>query len=140
MGNLSCELIFDGGSVGNPGDSYGSFRWRLADGPLTKPGRRRFGYGTNNQAEYKALIEGLRSLLTELSTIGTRPADVDLDVQETRFKPEAFIPVDAWPVLVIRLILRLGRPVLNLGVACALLGLGRGCACTPNDKTCQPGP
>lgn len=81
MGNLSCELIFDGGSVGNPGDSYGSFRWRLADGPLTKPGRRRFGYGTNNQAEYKALIEGLRSLLTELSTIGTRPADVDLAIR-----------------------------------------------------------
>ncbi len=81
MGNLSCELIFDGGSVGNPGDSYGSFRWRLADGPLSKPGRRRFGYGTNNQAEYKALIEGLRSLLTELSTNGTRPADVDLAIR-----------------------------------------------------------
>lgn len=81
MGNLSCELIFDGGSVGNPGDSYGSFRWRLADGPLSAPGRRRFGYGTNNQAEYKALIEGLKSLLNELSSKGTRPADVKLAIR-----------------------------------------------------------
>ncbi|GMR11552.1 MAG: hypothetical protein BMS9Abin28_2387 [Anaerolineae bacterium] len=81
MGNLSCELVFDGGSVGNPGDSYGSFRWRLADGPLSPPGRRRFGYGTNNQAEYKALIEGLKSLLNELSSNGTRPAEVELVIR-----------------------------------------------------------
>jgi len=81
LGNLSCELIFDGGSVGNPGDSYGSFRWRFADGPLSPPGRRRFGYGTNNQAEYKALIEGLMSLLNELSSNGTRPADVELVIR-----------------------------------------------------------
>ncbi len=80
MGNLACELIFDGGSVGNPGDSYGSFRWRVADGPLSAPGRRRFGYGTNNQAEYKALVEGLKSLLNELSSNGTRPADVELAI------------------------------------------------------------
>ncbi|MFQ5921591.1 MAG: hypothetical protein ACE5M4_02005, partial [Anaerolineales bacterium] len=81
MGNLSSELIFDGGSVGNPGDSYGSFRWRLADEPLSPPSRRRFGFGTNNQAEYKALIEGLKSLLDELSSNGTSPADVELVIR-----------------------------------------------------------
>lgn len=66
--------------MGNPGDAYGSFRWRLAEGPLSSPGRRRFGHGTNNQAEYKALIEGLKSLLNELSSNGTSPTDVELGI------------------------------------------------------------
>ena len=81
MRNLSGELIFDGGSAGNPGDSYGSFRWSLAGGPLSPPSRLRFGYGTNNQAEYKALIEGLKSLLDELSSSGTSPVDVELVIR-----------------------------------------------------------
>ena len=81
MTNFSCELIFDGGSVGNPGQSYGSFRWRLGDGPLSTPSRRRFGYGTNNQAEYKALIEGLKSLLSELSAYKTSAAEVELVIR-----------------------------------------------------------
>jgi len=81
LGKILCELIFDGGSVGNPGDAYGSFRWRFAGGSLSPPGRRPFGYGTNNQAEYKALIEGLKSLLIELASLETRPADVKLAIR-----------------------------------------------------------
>lgn len=80
-GILSCELIFDGGSVGNPGESYGSFRWQLADGPLSPPIRRRFGFGTNNQAEYNALIEGLKSLLSVLSADGIDPDEIKLVVR-----------------------------------------------------------
>ncbi|MEE9216056.1 MAG: ribonuclease HI family protein [Anaerolineales bacterium] len=80
-GLLSCTLIFDGGSVGNPGDCYGSFRWKIADGPLSRPNRRRFGYGTNNQAEYMALIEGLESLLAELSSIEANPDEVGLEIR-----------------------------------------------------------
>jgi ribonuclease HI len=79
--HISCELIFDGGSIGNPGESYGSFRWKLSKGPLSAPGRRRFGNGTNNQAEYKALIEGLKSLLSELSAKGTDPHEVELTIR-----------------------------------------------------------
>ena len=78
---ISCELIFDGGSVGNPGESYGSFRWRLGDEPLSTPSRRRFGYGTNNQAEYKALIAGLKALLNELTIYKTSAADVGLVIR-----------------------------------------------------------
>jgi len=78
---LSCKLIFDGGSVGNPGESYGSFRWKIADEVLSPPSRRRFGYGTNNQAEYKALIEGLKALLIELRSDGTDPDQVVLEIR-----------------------------------------------------------
>ena len=78
---LSCQLIFDGGSVGNPGDCYGSFRWKIADGPLSRPSRRRFGYGTNNQAEYWALIEGLAELIEELSTSNSKLDEVALEIR-----------------------------------------------------------
>ena len=77
----TCELIFDGGSVGNPGESYGSFRWRCGDTPLSIPTRRRFGHGTNNQAEYKALIDGLLALLDELSSAGADPAITTLVIR-----------------------------------------------------------
>ncbi|MFQ5943183.1 MAG: reverse transcriptase-like protein [Anaerolineales bacterium] len=67
--------------MGNPGESYGSFRWQLADAPQSHPSRRRFGHGTNNQAEYKSLIEGLRALLKELSSRGTDPGEISLTVR-----------------------------------------------------------
>ena len=78
---LSCQLIFDGGSVGNPGDCYGSFRWKIADAPLSRPSRRRFGYGTNNQAEYWALIDGLEELIDELSTSKSNLDEVVLEIR-----------------------------------------------------------
>jgi ribonuclease HI len=57
-------LTFDGGSLGNPGQAYGSFRLSPARGKNLPPTRLNFGYGTNNQAEYQALIAGLEGLLT----------------------------------------------------------------------------
>ena len=67
--------------MGNPGDCYGSFRWKIADGPLSRPSRRRFGYGTNNQAEYWALIEGLAELIEELSTSNSKPDEIALEIR-----------------------------------------------------------
>jgi probable phosphoglycerate mutase len=74
-------LIFDGGSRGNPGAAYGSYRLqRTAAIPL--PVRRvTFGHGTNNEAEYKALLAGLRGLEQVLTQAGMRSADVALEVR-----------------------------------------------------------
>jgi ribonuclease HI len=57
-------LTFDGGSLGNPGHAYGSFRLSPGRGKDLPPTRLKFGYGTNNQAEYQALIAGLEGLLS----------------------------------------------------------------------------
>jgi ribonuclease HI len=56
-------LVFDGGSLGNPGRGYGSFEIVTRDGSLA--GRQiEFGDNmTNNQAEFLALIAGLKELL-----------------------------------------------------------------------------
>lgn len=76
-----CELVFDGGSIGNPGESYGSFRWKLEEEPLSPPSRKHFGHGTNNQAEYQALIEGLKALLSELSSRDIDPNRLQLEIR-----------------------------------------------------------
>ncbi len=58
-------LVFDGGSLGNPGKGYGSFitRGRVE---TTQPVRLEYaGRRTNNEAEYLTLIEGLRHILVE---------------------------------------------------------------------------
>jgi ribonuclease HI len=57
------ELIFDGGSKGNPGKGYGSFQ--LTTNGLEQPVRTLdFGDNvTNNQAEYLAMIAGVKDAL-----------------------------------------------------------------------------
>lgn len=56
-------VVFDGGSLGNPGLGYGSFE--VVDPQSTLASNQvEFGNGmTNNQAEFRALIAGLESLL-----------------------------------------------------------------------------
>jgi ribonuclease HI len=58
------EVVFDGGSKGNPGKGYGSFEinrnGELFDRQIEVP----FGDGlTNNQSEYMSLIHGLKSII-----------------------------------------------------------------------------
>lgn len=58
------ELQFDGGCKGNPGAKYGSFAvWhQIETRPkhlLVKELRLDFGHGTNNEAEFDALLAGL---------------------------------------------------------------------------------
>jgi len=77
------RLTFDGGSRGNPGPAYGSFRVRGA-GPaeaLQETRRLRFGRGTNNEAEYWTLLEGLRWTLGEIRRQRLTPGELDLNVQ-----------------------------------------------------------
>lgn len=56
-------VVFDGGSLGNPGLGYGSYEIVGPNGSLAD-NQVEFGDGmTNNQAEFRALIAGLESLL-----------------------------------------------------------------------------
>ncbi|MBI3930012.1 MAG: ribonuclease HI family protein [Armatimonadetes bacterium] len=80
-GSADYLLIFDGGSINNPGLGYGSYLLIGADGRSLSR-RLEFGPGvTNNQAEYMALIAGLRDLLATIESRGARPADHSLEVR-----------------------------------------------------------
>jgi ribonuclease HI len=74
-------LIFDGGSRGNPGAAYGSYRLQRSGHAPLPICRLTFEHGTNNEAEYKALLAGLCGLETVLAQSGMRPADVALEVR-----------------------------------------------------------
>ncbi len=78
---MDAELIFDGGSRGNPGQAFGSFRLRYGRGRLTTPVRQRFGRATNNQAEYLSLIAGVEALLAQLGDEGVDPGSVRLRIR-----------------------------------------------------------
>jgi ribonuclease HI len=57
------RIVFDGGSEGNPGRGYGSYRLQPAGGEWMAPVRLEFGARvTNNEAEYGALIAALRDV------------------------------------------------------------------------------
>jgi ribonuclease HI len=67
---LKVTLVFDGGSKGNPGPTYGSY-WLKSKGWKQEPVQRMvWGEGTNNEAEYKSLIQGLRGLKKRLREKG----------------------------------------------------------------------
>lgn len=56
-------VVFDGGSLGNPGKGYGSYEIARSDGTVAT---RQIQFGndmTNNQAEFRALIAALEDLL-----------------------------------------------------------------------------
>jgi len=78
----SVRLSFDGGSRGNPGPAYGSFRVRGTGSAaaLQTLRRLRFARGTNNEAEYWSLLEGLRWTLNEARRKRLSPQELDLSV------------------------------------------------------------
>jgi ribonuclease HI len=56
-------VVFDGGSLGNPGLGYGSYEVVSSQGSIADD-HIEFGNDmTNNQAEFRALIAGLKALL-----------------------------------------------------------------------------
>ncbi len=74
-------LTFDGGSRGNPGQGYGSYELRTCDG---RSRITRLDYGenvTNNEAEYRTLIEGLQDTLRTLRAAGKDPKVYRVRVQ-----------------------------------------------------------
>jgi ribonuclease HI len=80
-GHPRFTLIFDGGSRGNPGAAYGSFRLQRSTSSPLPIRRLTFGHGTNNEAEYKALLAGLQELERLVEREGLRPADCELEVR-----------------------------------------------------------
>lgn len=60
-------IVFDGGSLGNPGKGYGSFEITSKGDPYHVADRMEYGDNlTNNQAEYMTLIEALKWLSADL--------------------------------------------------------------------------
>lgn len=60
------EIVFDGGSLGNPGKGYGSYEISQ-NGEVVRLERLEYGDNiTNNQAEYRTLIAALSWLGAEL--------------------------------------------------------------------------
>jgi len=53
-------LYTDGGSRNNPGPAAAGFLIKDEDGRILEKGGKFLGRATNNEAEYQALIEGLR--------------------------------------------------------------------------------
>jgi ribonuclease HI len=74
----AVELIFDGGSHGNPGPSYGSYVIRGMPGGAKKPARLKFQDGTNNEAEYRTLIAGIQAVLRQAKQLNLQPSEIDL--------------------------------------------------------------
>ncbi len=77
---VELELIFDGGSKGNPGKGYGSYRLTV-NGEDLEIQELDFGDNvTNNQAEYGTLIEGLKSAIEYLRENGMSPSSASISV------------------------------------------------------------
>ncbi len=76
----TVEIFFDGGSRGNPGPAYGSFRIEYPDGTVQS---ERIDFAerlTNNQAEYRTLIAALEALLVRLDQLAVPPERVSLSL------------------------------------------------------------
>ena len=64
----SYEIVFDGGSLGNPGKGYGSYLIRFGDVEIARERLDYEGRVTNNQAEYRTLIAALARLSRDLGS------------------------------------------------------------------------
>ncbi len=70
-------VVFDGGSLGNPGHGYGSYRLRLDGGDWSGIVRLEHGNPiTNNEAEYRTLVAALEDLLARTA----EPATVAVEI------------------------------------------------------------
>jgi ribonuclease HI len=74
------NLIFDGGSRGNPGIMFGSFMIEVEGNP-SPPIRLRMGHGTNNEAEYLSLLSGLETTIEMIKAQKIPLRQVDLVIR-----------------------------------------------------------
>jgi ribonuclease HI len=75
------QVVFDGGSKGNPGQGYGSFVIMV---PGRKPNlvqKEYNGMMTNNEAEYQTMLEALQYILGTLESSGRDPKGYELDLR-----------------------------------------------------------
>ena len=77
----TVQLIFDGGSIGNPGRGYGSYQLTF-DGRSEPVERLNFpGQSTNNEAEYATLIAALEALSREIPDLSAVQLEIRGDSQ-----------------------------------------------------------
>jgi len=75
-------LVFDGGSLGNPGPGYGSYALiRTSDGKKQVVRLDFGGEMTNNEAEYDTLIAGLRDLIERITGAKRSPSEFSVEVR-----------------------------------------------------------
>lgn len=77
VADLPIAIVFDGGSIGNPGRGYGSYQLTVRGKPEA-PRRLEFGQDhTNNEAEYDTLLAALEAVARRAKD----PARVRLDIR-----------------------------------------------------------
>ncbi len=72
---MKARLETDGGARGNPGPAAAAYVLEAEDGTLLDARGEAIGVATNNVAEYRALVEGLRKALE----LGLRELEVVSD-------------------------------------------------------------
>ncbi len=81
-GQPDYVLVFDGGSLGNPGPGYGSYALIRASDDQERLVRLDFGGEmTSNEAEYDTLIAGLKDLIQSLTEAQQSPAEFSVEVR-----------------------------------------------------------
>ena len=96
---MRVRLSTDGGARGNPGPAAFAYVLEAEDGTVLAAHGEAFGRATNNVAEYRALVEGLRKALE----LGLRDVEVVSDSElmvrqmtgDYRVKNEALIALSA---------------------------------------------
>ncbi|MPZ15218.1 MAG: reverse transcriptase-like protein [Chloroflexi bacterium] len=77
---VSVRIVFDGGSIRNPGHGYGSYQLRIGE---AAPRMARLDFGspiTSNEAEYLTLVHALEDTITSLEAEGVNPATARVEV------------------------------------------------------------
>jgi len=81
-GQPDYVLVFDGGSLGNPGPGYGSYALiRASDGHKWVVRLDFGGEMTNNEAEYDTLIAGLGDLIERIAEAKRNPSEFSVEVR-----------------------------------------------------------
>ncbi len=81
-GQPDYVLVFDGGSLGNPGPGYGSYALiRTGDGKKRVVRLEFSGEMTSNEAEYDTLIAGLSDLIQTLTEANRSPSEFSIEVR-----------------------------------------------------------
>lgn len=81
-GQPDYTIVFDGGSKGNPGPSYGSYALERVQDGKQRIVRLDFGREmTNNEAEYESLIASLQGLIERIELAGRAPQDFTLEIR-----------------------------------------------------------
>ena len=79
---MDYTLIFDGGSLGNPGPGYGSYALIRNTDEVERLERLEFADEmTNNVAEYKSLIAGLTDVVDTVEQAGRDPSEFSIEVR-----------------------------------------------------------